>query len=65
MMHRLWAWLHRRQDRVWVRLAFEDGTAKALGPMDRYSADLFLLYRVSPAGEWDGRRVVSARIVGQ
>ncbi len=64
-MHHLWAWLTRRRDLVWVRLTFEDGTAKALGPMDRLSADAFLMHRIARSGAWNGRRVTSARIVGR
>ena len=62
LIRRFLAWLLRRPSPVWVRLQFEDG-AKVLGPMSREAADLFLAYRVSPQGAWDGRRVVSARIV--
>lgn len=61
-VRRLLARIFRRHD-VWVRLAFEDGGTKLVGPMDRYAAEVFVAARIAPTGAWDHRRVVSARIV--
>ena len=65
MIGRLLRWWRLRRGRVYVRLVFEDGPPKLLGPMERYGAELFLALRVSPDGAWDGRRVLSARIIGR
>ena len=62
MIRRLLARVLRRHD-AWVRLTFEDGGTKLLGPMTRYAAEVYVVVRIAPSGSWDGRRVISARIV--
>lgn len=47
----------------YVYLRFEDGTHTTLGPMDRFSAELFVITRISPHPYHTNRRVVSSRIL--
>lgn len=64
MLSRLVARLRRgRPARVWVRLSFEDGPPKLLGPMDRFSAEIFVVNRINPTPFYDARRVTSTKII--
>mgnify|MGYP001589557417 CR=1 FL=1 len=62
------AFLRRLRPRrgVYVRLMFEDGGKPArLGPMDRFTAEVFLAHRLAPDPTFGSRRVASARIIGE
>lgn len=54
----------RRPNPAYVRLEFEEGPPVLLGPMDRFTAEVLLVNRISPNPIHDRRRVVSARIIG-
>jgi hypothetical protein len=64
-IERLWCWLARhKHDQVFVRLIHHEGAPTLLGPMDRYSANLFLANRIAPTAMHGTRSVASARIMG-
>ncbi len=60
MILRLLARIFRRHD-AWVRLTLEGGGTKLLGPMSRYTAEVYVVMRIAPSGSWDGRRGVGSR----
>lgn len=63
MIGRIRAWWQRRHEQVWIRLRLEEGPPVLLGPMDRFTADLFLVNRINPNPVWLGRAIVSAKII--
>jgi hypothetical protein len=63
MLGRLLRFLRRRDDRVYVLLNYEGGGSTYLGPMDRLTADIFLIHRLGQNPSYGQRRVVSARLV--
>lgn len=64
MIRRLLDWLlGRRRDQVHVHLTFESGRPVTLGPMDRFTAEVFIVNSISPHPYHELRRVVSARII--
>lgn len=54
----------RRRGLVFVRLTLSEGPPRVVGPMDRLTAEAYLLYGLPGGLTLDGRRVVSARITG-
>jgi hypothetical protein len=64
-IERLWCFLARhKHGQVFVRLVHHEGTPTLLGPMDRYSAEHFIVTRISPTAMHGLRSVASARIIG-
>jgi hypothetical protein len=51
------------QELVHVQLVFEHGAPVLLGPMTRFTAEVFLVNRVSPNPFYGQRRVTRARII--
>lgn len=59
-----WPWRRQPRGKVRIRLLFEDGPPVLLGPMDRLTADVLLVNHFGPWPFHHGRRIVSARIIG-
>ena len=58
-------WWARRQQKVWIRLLFDDDSPPVLvGPMDRFTAEVFMVNRINPNPVWSGHAITSARIIG-
>jgi hypothetical protein len=56
---------HDHTPSIFVRMAYDDGSFGLVGPMDRFAADLFVVHRLAPSPFWEGKRVLSARLIGR
>jgi len=54
----------KRRERVWIRLLFYEGKPVLIGPMERFTAETFIVTRINPNPVWSGRPIVSCRIIG-
>lgn len=59
------ALFRRRRSDTYVLLIYEDGGQYSVGPMDRYTAEVFMATRLAPNPYYGGRRVASSRLVLQ
>lgn len=62
---RLLPWNRRKPDEVRIRLLFDEGPPVILGPMERFTAEVFMVQRINPNPVWSGRPIQSARIIGE
>lgn len=64
-IERLWCWLGKHDHSlVFVRLIHPEGPPSLVGPMDRYSAEVFMANRIATFPHYNLRPVDSARIIG-